>query len=411
MDKLISVLKSNIELTPYRFYNDFLFDVANTYVEKPSQVIFKMFENGDRDIYNSNYRISPITIPLLLSLFEQLSKYHKKALDLELYNNSATIQVLEFLYRADFFNIGGNPNNFSYPLGRNIIDFEDGYLGGFAGKSQRDEHRLRAYSLQDDELYIKIRNIETDDDKRDFLNSYYTYKVKEHFSELLFENDYTNELHNSFIDILSELITNGVLHSKSNTFALMFVDRFKTKFSISDNGIGFKESMEIKDDTFYYKSKSLAKKISTKTPSVKLDQKIINNLTIIFETLYYSSLKDRKGLFDLMINVVLKSKGYFRLHTDNCQVIISNRMMEQLQQLELVRNEIYKLHTSYSLEKVGLDEYENILIKLSEEMKGYFVDFYNKSIEKYNSDIKYSSIRFFKVRFRGVHVEVEIPNA
>lgn len=410
MEKLISVLKNNIELTPYIFYNDFLIDVASAYVDKPDSVIFKMFENGDNNVYDSHYRISPITIPLLLSLFEQLSKYHKEALNLALYNNSATIQVLEFLYHADFFNIGGDPSKFYYPLGRNIIDFEDEYLGGFVGKPQRKEHRVRAYSLNDDNLYSKIKNIESEEGRRDFLNSYYTYKVKEHFGELLFENENTYHLHNSFIDILSELITNGVLHSKSNTFALMFVDKYKTKFSISDNGIGFEESMESKETTFYYKPKSLTETISRVNSFKKLDKKIIKNLTVLFETLYYSSLKDREGLFDLMINVVLRSKGYFRLHTDNCQVIISNRMMSELRNLEVIRTKVYKLHTSYSLEQISTQDYQNLLVELSNEMKKYFINFYKKSIEKYNSDIKYSSIRLFKVRFRGVHIEVEIPN-
>lgn len=35
------------------------------------------------------------------------------------------------------------------------------------------------------------------------------------------------------IVILSELITNSVLHSQSTVFALMFVDRYKTKSILS----------------------------------------------------------------------------------------------------------------------------------------------------------------------------------
>ena len=54
-------------------------------------------EFGDNNLFDSNYRIEPITIPLLLSLSEQLSKYYKEPIELLLYNNNATKDVLNFL--------------------------------------------------------------------------------------------------------------------------------------------------------------------------------------------------------------------------------------------------------------------------------------------------------------------------
>ena len=44
-------------------------------------------------------------------------------------------------------------------------------------------------------------------------------------------------------------------------------------------------------------------------------------------------------------------------------------------------------------------------------MKLAFIQFYQNTAEKFSNDVKYSSIRFYNVRFRGVHIEVEIPNA
>lgn len=411
MKKIVSILKNNKPLTPYQFYTDFLYDVASAYQEKPSQVVFKLFENGDDYEFDSKYRIDPISIPLLLSLLEQLSKFHKNPLQLLLYNNKATISVLEFLYKADFFNVAGNNNNPFFPLGRNIVEFNDGYLGSFSGKKQRTEHRVRAYSLYENGLEKQILNFETDEKKRDHLNSHFTYKVKEHFGELLFENEYTNQLHNTFIDILSELITNGVMHSKSETYALMFSDRYNTKFSISDNGIGFSKSMLDKKNTFCYTANSLKDKIS-KLNSFKIkDSKNLENLYIIFETLYYSSLKDREGLFDLMINVVLLGKGYFRIHTENCQIVISNRMMDELIVLDELRKKITNLHSESLLGHIEETDFEEKLIVISDRMQQAFLNFYQKSVDKFSNDIKYSSIRFYMVRFKGVHIEVEIPNA
>ena len=410
MSKLISIIKNDITFSPYKYYTDFLEAVSKYYSNESTIPCFKIVENGDEEIYNSNYRIDPITIPLLLSLFEQLQKFHKSPIELLLYNNRATIKLLDFLYGSDFFYLCGDNMNPTYPKGRKIMSFNDGFIGNLEGKNQRSEHKVRAYSLDDDNLTVLLAGFESEEQKRDFLISHYTYKVREHFEELLFENQFTLSYHNSYIDILSELITNGVLHSKSQTFALMFVDRFKTKFSISDNGIGFEASMEIKDPTFYYTYNDLRSILINRKRLANISDKILDNLYSIFETLYYSSIKERKGLFDLMINVVLNSKGYFRLHTENCQVIISNRMMDELNDLEINRKEIYELHNRYLLKLIDDSYYKNNLINLSIHMKTSFVKFFDKAIDKYNNDIKFSSLRFYKVKFRGVHIEVEIPN-
>ncbi len=410
MSKLISIIKSDITFSPYKFYSDFLESVSKYYSSESTIPSFKLVENGDEDIYNSNYRIDPITIPLLLSLFEQLQKFHRSPVELLLYNNKATIKLLDFLYGSDFFYLCGENINPTYPKGRKIAAFNDGFISNLEGKKQRSEHKVRAYSLDDDNLSLLLAGFDKEDNKRDFLISHYTYKVREHFEELLFENQSTLSFHNTYIDILSELITNGVLHSKSQTFALMFVDRFKTKFSISDNGIGFEASMQLKESTFYYKYSDLKTILTEKKSHVNISDKILNNLYSIFETLYYSSIKERKGLFDLMINVVLNSKGYFRLHTENCQVIISNRMMDELNDLVTYRKEINELHDKYLKKSIDDAYYRENLIDLSIQMRNSFTKFFEKAIDKYNSDIKFSSLRFYKVKFRGVHIEVEIPN-
>ena len=405
---MISILKNNENLTTFNFYSSFLKEVA-LYIKENHDISFKLVENGDDLIFDSNYKIDPITIPLLLSLIEQLSKFYKRPLELSLYSNHATKDVLKFLQKSDFFYLAGNNTNPYYPYGRNILSFKDEYLEDyFLYKDPRPEHRVRCYSLNDDNFYEKLKTFNDDDEKRDFLISEYIYLVREHFQELLFDNINTSENIDFYIEILSELITNGVLHSKSNTFALMFVNKFSTKFSISDNGIGFEESLKSKNESFIYKPLELKNKLDN-IKILNVNNKALNNLNFILETLFFSSLKDRRGLFDLMTSVVLNSNGYFRLHTDNAQIIISNRMRNELFELNNLRNKLFDYYKVISINKINDNRYNKEMISIKNEMLDYFVKFYSNLCNKYNNDFKYSSIRFYNVKFKGVHIEVEIP--
>ena len=123
---MVNILNSNEKLTPYIFYSRFLKNVANE-VRENDIVNFKLFENGDDFIYDSNYGIEPITIPLLLSLIEQLSKFYKRPIHLFLFNNIATKNVLNFLFKSDFFYVAGSNKIPSFPYGRNIIKFDENY--------------------------------------------------------------------------------------------------------------------------------------------------------------------------------------------------------------------------------------------------------------------------------------------
>jgi len=408
----IPILKENKTFSPYIFYTEFLKDISLAYKAHPnSKIQFTLTDGGDISFFESTYRIDPITIPLLLSISEQLGKFHNESIDLILYNNRGTVDVLEFLYLSDFFYISGNNKNSQFPLGHSIYNFDENYLGVFKGKNIRTQHKVRAYSLLDKNIENLIALCEKDEEKlRDLLVENYTYVVKEHFSVLLYDNEFTSNQHNLFINILSELITNGVIHSKSTTFSLMFVDRFKTKFSISDNGIGFSESMKLKIRTSYYKPYILTELLKKRNDFKNINDRIVNNLISIFEALFFSFMKNRRGIFDLMINVVLNAKGYFRLHSENSQIIISNRMKDQLIPLYNLRESIYECHSEFAMQLVGEEKYQESLNLLFEESLERFCDFYLSVQSKFHSDIQYSSIRFYSVKFRGVHIEVEIPN-
>ncbi|MDM1328764.1 ATP-binding protein [Myroides odoratimimus] len=405
---MVNILNSNEKLTPYVFYSRFLKEVASK-IQENNDINFKLFENGDEYIFDSNYSLEPITIPLILSLTEQLSKFYAKPIKLYLFNNYATKNVLNFLYKSDFFYVAGSNKNPAYPIGKNILDFNEEYLGDFITKSLRPEHKVRCYSLKDKNHYLQLEKFKNDDEKRDYLISEYIYIVKDHFQELLFDNECTSDSLDLYIEILSELITNGILHSKSNTYALMFVNKFGTKFSISDNGIGFSESIKNKKADLLYVPLELKEEID-KINSLVINSKILENLNFIIETLYYSSLKNRRGLFDLMISVVLNSNGYFRLHSENSQIIVSSRMAKELYILSELRSRLFTLHRTVLINGGGNNEINQEMICIKNNIKETFISLYINLCNKYNDDYRYSSIRFFNVKFKGVHIEVEIPN-
>lgn len=410
----IPIIQKNKSLTPFVFYTDFLLEIARFYKGKKNEEIieFRLIEGSDFDYFEKSYHIDPIALPLLLCLFQQLKNHHKQPIKLYLYNTPFTIDLLEYLYRSDFFYIAGNNINSKFPLGKKILNFNEAYIGGFHEKKIRSEHKLRCYSLNDENLKERLAEIaEGEPAKRDYLVEYYTYKVKEHFYNLLFENDSTYHLTNEFIEILAELITNGVLHSKSDAFVLMFSDKFKTKFSISDNGIGLYESLFNKKDAGgYYVKFELLKSLSDSFP-LKIDYKIKNSVLILFETLYYSMLKDRQGLFDLMCNVVLECSGYFRLHTDNAQIIVSARMLSELSKLYETRSQILNLHHSLLFGKIKSQDFKESMSNLKETCKKQMIELAGSIFKKYSEDTRFSSLRIFEVRFKGVHIEVEIPNS
>ena len=108
MNNIISILENRKTFSPFYFYTDLLKKVSNFYREFPNETIqFSLIQEDDFEASFGIYYIDPISLPLLLSLAEQLKKYHNKTLNLSLSNNSSTNEVLAFLDRADFFHLFG----------------------------------------------------------------------------------------------------------------------------------------------------------------------------------------------------------------------------------------------------------------------------------------------------------------
>lgn len=392
--------------SPFYFYNSFLPEIASFYKNlgnKGKQLSFSLTDYPDYVM--SKYWVDPISIPLLLSLSQQLRLHQANPIQLELLNVPSTNALIEFLYRADFFYVSGDNMNPTFPKGKNIFAFDKVHLGGFSGKQFRPEHKVRCYSLNDEDDLLKISHgLVDEDEKRDLFVEHYSYMATKHFWPLL--QEFADDKIVFYTEVLSELITNGVIHSGTDVFALMFSDRFSTKFSVSDNGIGFESSLLKKEDTFCYKKlelfNSLIKEFNLK------DDFATRSLLYIFEALYYSMMKNRVGLFDLMISVVNDYQGYMRLHTDYAQVVFSVRMRDEVAALNDLRTKIRKLYSQRSFELITEDVFRHQMSSMILNSKLTMIALFKRIWENYNEDVKFSSIRFYPVRFRGVHVEAEI---
>ncbi len=419
----IKILRSGITFTTFEFYNIFLKDVALFYKNGDKNISFSLTDS--EDIAYSKYRIDGNSLPLLLNIFEQLSVFEGKGLPFKIENVRGhdkflgTDTVVAFLKNSNFFDIAMRlGNNYEKLFPRSPI-LEIPNLKEFVAYNQNTSYEIDCFSLDLDlELKSKISS-KNEEEKRDILVEYYMFKVEDRFSKLYnkiednrsFLQRSTNILDYKkfYLHILPELITNGVLHSGANTFASLFNDGFKTKISVSDNGVGLQKSMETKTNYGFYSPRKLTSELE-KVGKFNINQNFLNTLHLVFETLYFSMLKNRLGLFDLIGNVVLKLDGVFRMHTENTQIVLSKRINEILVKLYNKRKEIIRQHDDSLLEKISKDELNENMNKLSEEALMLFVDFYTNVISNYSKDVKYSSVRFYPVKFRGVHIEVEIPN-
>ena len=406
----IVIIEEGITFSPFYFYTEFLgrltvfFETLN---KTSSTITFKLTD--DKDPIMGKYRIDPISLPLLLSLMQQIKDNQMDATELILSNYPATSKLLEFLYRSDFFHVAGDNKNPIYPFGKKLVLIDKGQLGGFSNNTLRPEHRIRCYSINDDPHLSHIQSSnKSKEEKRDYYVEYFSFKVYEHFDVLLRES--TNNLASTYVNILSELITNGIQHSGSDVFALMFSDKYSMKFSISDNGIGLKQSIENKENdelNEYYNRNELTNKIFN---IANLNKNIITeSLVSIFETLFFSMTKKRLGLIDLLLNVVNHFSGYFRIHNNYSQIIFSSRLGKELMPLGQIRDSIIKLYFKKDFKQISTSDYDSEMIQLITHGESLLFELCKDTIEKYSEDIRFSAIRAYYNNFNGVHIEVEIP--
>lgn len=403
MNSAIKITKGEYKsFTTFRFYTNLLNDIRDFY-HSPNY-------DGQAPIlsFEDPCFIDSSALPLILTLGNTLKKFHNNLpVVLKLHNIPGTFSndMVWFLDKSDFFYLVGDNSNPTFPLGRNIFKFEKNMLGGYGKHNNfRIEHKIRGFSKSDIKFNIKGLS---ENEQRDKLIEHFSFIVAREFEEVFDDNELTSENKNEFTEYLSELITNSLLHSDADCFVTLHTNRYRTAISISDSGIGLYESISKKVETLYYKRMSLFNSI--KIPHDNLSENIQKYTYSIFETLYFSCLKDRKGLFDLVCSIVLDGHGVVRIHNFSVQLIISSKVENELLKLNEIRKKIYKIHLQLRDNNNDEINKENELLNLSNNAKEIFSNLFKKIFKGYTNDIRFSSVRFFDSEFRGVHIEAEIP--
>ncbi len=393
--KSIPILKKE-KFTTFYFYNNFLKDIEEyykvEYIKSFEPIKFHLHDlDFFYDILNEQY-IDPLSLPLILSIGETLKKLHREPIELDI-KISSMQKIIAFLHQNKFFEAATDRVKINSTFN---IDLKS--IMAYDYKINKN-HKVRKFT-HDTDYQFNSESFENDL-IRDRLLSNILQEVKIYFIEIL-ELQFKDPIEIDFyINIISEIIANGLFYSNSNVYAVMIVDTFNTKFSISDSGIGFYESVSQKKENAYSFGK-MSKKIEFDEIFKPYEKSLVG----IFEGLYYSLLKERYGLFDLMLNVVLEKNGKIRIHSDNVQLIFTNSLLIYLNSIEALRKS-YFIHHNRLLFELEVDK--NEIFELINKIEECFLLLVKNILIRYRKDIRYSLVRFNDVTFNGVHIEVEIP--
>lgn len=206
--------------------------------------------------------------------------------------------------------------------------------------------------------------IENNLTKESIYNSYiskYKYPLEKQLND--------EKIVDRIIYIMAELSHNGAKHSMGSCFVSFQLNHSnKFEFSVSDCGIGYQKSLQNKNIKLFFDQKYNDFDDST------------SHFISILEAIYH-----RKREYDRVYGVysifrdVLPLNGIIRLHTHNTQAIFTNYNF-----YEFLEEEPNKKVLSRILES-----------------------FVNSS--KRATENKYKPVRIDSTKFKGVHIEIEIP--
>ena len=361
------------EFTTFCFYNSFLPQLQLHYKESKEPPVFS---------FEGLQRISPLVLPNLLGIGYYLSKYHKEPIELLL---SYEPKLLYYLFSTDFFRISALQTAIN-PKGLNIYNFDQRFIGGFSeyiNKYQRKEHKVH--------YYIPINTSVDDMNSHDELMEDLTlFTLPNQFETVLMDTIPEKSIPKS-IESIAEPISNGILHSKSITWAISQTTPLpysKTVLSIVDVGIGFEESI---------KRKGIEKVIISKVKKMGYHKDYLNDYFFIMEALHFSMLKNRYGLIDFIFRVA--ESGTVRIHYNSTQILFTPRLLNKAYSLRECRKKIIK----------EFEENDTISSSLKKKVITEIINLSQSLLDLFNNDKQYSSIRIYSVIFKGVHIEFELP--
>lgn len=369
--------EASSQFTTYSFYNYLLPKVREHYNRSKSIPVFSI---------EKVRWINPLVIPNIIGLGYYLRTYHKRPIKLRI---TYEPHLLYYLTRSNFFKICGKRTMVN-PLGLDIFDYNEDFLGGFSSyvkKEQRKEHKVHYYlpcKEKSEDMYAHDTLIE----------SLSLFTLKEQF-EVVLKDAFSWDRVNKSIECIAEPISNGILHSDSITWAISQTTpgKFsKTMLSIVDVGIGFEESFARKGQKTIVLNESLKRGIYKKD---------LRDFFFIMEAIYYSLIKKRRGLIDFIFDVAIN--GTVRIHYQSTQVLFTQRIIFQSTKLYECRQKIKKEYTkNYSKENSSLKK------ATIEEAKLKIFDLINILLNLQTNDKKYSSIRIYDIKFKGVHIEFQL---
>lgn len=330
------------ELSSYNFYTNII---------KQFYSIYKTNSNMSPilDFQNTEY-IYPEAVPVLLSFGDYLKRLYGKPIQV-LYEKGSNLQ--NFFAFINFYEI-------SRKLG--IFLWDNDMFMNWQGRELRDVHKMSFTYAS----YSDADKIKDPIQKRNYIFDCLLDRTKVVYKTIL--ND-TNQLPEiiieSTLNAIAEIETNAVMYSQSHSFTFVASNKYGTRISVADSGIGFQKS--------FIKS---SKKLEMVKIFYDIDRRFKNYL-IIMSALNYSFVKhkedSRENLWTLKTNVV-KNNGTLKIQYGNTQIIFSHNRCGKCNKNE------------------GLDNISACV---------------NCLLKDYNTS-SYSPIKIFQIGFQGVRVEAVI---
>ena len=289
MEKYI-VLNKNI--STYYLYKTVLKELLDVYQSDKKNLPIL-------DLRETQY-ISANAAPVLLAFGDYLRRLYNKPIKIKVSKESG---LQNFLIMSKFFEISKKLN---------IFVWDDDFLDEWEIKKIRDIHNISYTKIR----YNDAEKIIDMTQRRDYISDCLYDKYIAIYSEVL--ND-TGKLVNSIIDesilAIVELETNAIMYSKSYSFTYVATDKYGTKISIADTGVGFEKSF-----------KNSGKRLEYIDFNNQFDKKY-KNYIIIMSVLNYSMKKymeeEREDLWSLMTKVI-NNNGTFKIQYMNTQVTFSH---------------------------------------------------------------------------------------
>lgn len=278
-------------VTTYYFYTKILrrfYDIYKADKKKPPVLNFC-----------ATKYITPEAMPLILSFGDYLRRLYKQRIMILCEKSS---EVQNFFICSKFFYLSKMLD---------IFEWED-FIIDWEYKPLREQHKIEATKIH----YTDANRIEDPMQRRNYIYDCLLEKNYVVYSQILRDTDrLPDNVIAATVKAIAEIQTNAIMYSGTYSFTLLASDRYGTKISISDSGMGFEQSFEKENRTL---------KMREQFESVP--RKFRNYLTIM-SALDYSYVKhiheSREDLWTLRTTVV-KNNGVFKVQYNNTQVIFSS---------------------------------------------------------------------------------------